>query len=849
MESRFDSAATVRLDGLQNLTTGLGVAGTDPTLEYQVTAFYPLLQQTQSRWVRQFKLCQKVVQIIPDTMTESWGTFTLGGESGKKELVEWVNQKLWHLEGRRSFVELHGIQHGFNSAQTAANQTGNGAIVLLIDDGGNLSDPVELKRIKAVTGFTVFDRWQLQPDLSDFYAKGELTHFQLITSTMGRIVDVRGNPVSLQTRIHRDRVLWFRGQEILDDWELRANFGCDDSVLDSFVRAFTDYYASIRGMARMAVDPDVRVHKISGLLTGIESGGRQAEDLYASRVRQFHQQISLYRTGIIDKDLEEIDSVTRSLGGLDQISGKLLDWCLSNTDLFPSELLGQQLNRSGLADTGKTEQENANRRTRRFQAKKFDSNIRKLIKYLLLSKESPTQEEPDSWGWQWNPLYSTTPLEQSELELNRSQIASAIAAIDPTGTLAAAFILSNYGGEQYNPTVTLPKEAVRALEAVIKNPQQGQPREEGEAPAEGKEVPPEEGGEDVKVDPKAVQQAAEALGLDPAELAGYLGVKLDSRTDSIRQPVSKTPVKPEKATETAKHLSPEAKKKEVVDRNAKKESEKPKTKPVNHTDLIAKGDSLPDGVPDKYSHINFVPPLAVRKAFKRGLAAFEKHGGKGLVESATIREARAIARGEAVTPEKVDKGWRWFERNGDRFSKFPAESPAYVSFGLWGYSEGRKFFNDLKRQIQLADNKAQMDAVQDRDEGDRAAKADAFPIYKKRVELRPGVIAGITHLANQDFRHGTMMSADYGHIIGTKGFGGERNSSIDIYLGNKPESDRLFKVWQTTKQGEFDEYKYIAHCNDLDEARALYLRHCPLSMFGMIAVADWNELTSSRRSP
>jgi hypothetical protein len=676
------------------------VAGQDPTLGYQLTAFYPMLQAVQSRWTRQYKLCQKVVSTIPDTMTENWGRFTLGGKSGKDQVVQWITQKLNHMEGWSAFIELHGAAQAFNAAQCKANQTGNGAIALLINDGGDLKDPVDEKRIKSVDGFVVFDRWEVRPEIGGYYSQGKITHYRRVGYT--KLVDSRGKDLISQTElIHRDRILWFRGQEILDKWELLNNYGCDDSVLDSFVGAFVHLVAAMGGMARIVCDPDSRVHKIANLLTGLESGGQAAEGMYRSRVRAFHQQLSQYNVGIIDKDLEEIDTITRSTVGLGDASDRLVNWVLANTDLFAYELLGQQINRSGLADTGKAEQENANRRTSRFQSKKFNSNIRKLLRYLLLSKESPVNGEPDSWDWQWEPLFPTTPVEQSELELNRSQILSAIAAVDPTGTMAPSILLSNYGGEEYNPNITLPKEAIKALEDAIKNPQpQQQPEDQGAAPDDGQPDQGDEGtSEDQsaslddlisqvqsgEVDPKdAVNQAADTLGLDPSEVADYLGVKLDSihmdwkkydpknkpgdtrmrngkkqvfsqkhrwqnvkdvkpgdvpnnarkggdgkkaisdlspenkaLLDKMKQLIEKLKEsqakedkekadkekakakkqKPEEPETGAKQLSPESKKKtqEVIDRNSKKESEeprKPKAKPVKHTDLIAKGDSL-----------------------------------------------------------------------------------------------------------------------------------------------------------------------------------------------------------------------------------------------------------------
>lgn len=64
------------------------------------------------------------------------------------------------------------------------------------------------------------------------------------------------------------------------------------------------------------------------------------------------------------------------------------------------------------------------------------------------------------------------------------------------------------------------------------------------------------------------------------------------------------------------------------------------------------------------------------------------------------------------------------------------------------------------------------------------------------------------------------MPADYGRIKGTVGMDGEQ---IDIYVGPKPESDRIFIVDQVDLDtGKPDEHKVIAGVETLDEAKLLY---------------------------
>jgi hypothetical protein len=107
----------------------------------------------------------------------------------------------------------------------------------------------------------------------------------------------------------------------------------------------------------------------------------------------------------------------------------------------------------------------------------------------------------------------------------------------------------------------------------------------------------------------------------------------------------------------------------------------------------------------RYSGIDFSPPAGVKAAAKRGLALHEKGlSGDGL-ESATVLWARKYTQGKPVSPERARMGNRFYGRNA-RFANAPKDSPAWVSWLLWGGSAGRGWFAKLVRQMDAADKKS-----------------------------------------------------------------------------------------------------------------------------------------------
>jgi len=96
---------------------------------------------------------------------------------------------------------------------------------------------------------------------------------------------------------------------------------------------------------------------------------------------------------------------------------------------------------------------------------------------------------------------------------------------------------------------------------------------------------------------------------------------------------------------------------------------------------------------------DLTPPAGVRKACQTGIKLFEDgYGGSGL-EAATLREARAIARGTAITVAKAKKMIRWWGRNA-RFLDEPKDSPAWTAAMLWGGRAGLSWAGKLSRAVE-----------------------------------------------------------------------------------------------------------------------------------------------------
>jgi hypothetical protein len=120
--------------------------------------------------------------------------------------------------------------------------------------------------------------------------------------------------------------------------------------------------------------------------------------------------------------------------------------------------------------------------------------------------------------------------------------------------------------------------------------------------------------------------------------------------------------------------------------------------------LIDESDAAFQPEPDEVVQtdaIDLTPPQSVREAFQRAIRALDNgdiNPGDGL-EPATVREARSIARGEAVSEAKVRKAYRWFARNS-RFASAPKDSAAWAAWQLWGGQAFKGWVNGKYRELE-----------------------------------------------------------------------------------------------------------------------------------------------------
>ncbi len=125
------------------------------------------------------------------------------------------------------------------------------------------------------------------------------------------------------------------------------------------------------------------------------------------------------------------------------------------------------------------------------------------------------------------------------------------------------------------------------------------------------------------------------------------------------------------------------------------------------TDKETKSELL--AIPDKYSHIDFVPPKGVQDAAKRALEvrATKPPSQRGGTEVGLAR-ARDLSNGKQLSPDTVRRMLNYFTRHevDKQGSTWSDQGKGWQAWNLWGGDAGYSYARKTVKQMNTADSKA-----------------------------------------------------------------------------------------------------------------------------------------------
>lgn len=383
------------LDSLENLVAGLG-AGTDKRVQSRFVNRKMMSadggQEELNAIYRTDWLAGKIVDIIPNDMVREWRTFVGDINPSTVEILEIAEAEL-------------ALRNAFGSAHKWARLYGTAFILLVIDDGLNPSQPVQLDRIKkgSLKHIKVIDRHRV--------SNSEVVPIQdPLNPKFGFPDFYRINETSV--RIHHTRLIRFDGTELPFD-EFRRNNYNSDSVIERLYGPLLNHAIAADSAAAMIFETNVDIVKIRGLMDYIQTA--EGESLIRKRFALASSMKSFNNMLLLDEQ-ETFETKSNTFAGLPDLLDRFAQYLSSASDIPATRLLGQ--NASGLSATGEGDLKNYYDMIRSLQVSDYRPKLKQfddiLIRHLGLNPD-------DDYKFEFNSLFQMTDKEKSEIHLSRAQ--------------------------------------------------------------------------------------------------------------------------------------------------------------------------------------------------------------------------------------------------------------------------------------------------------------------------------------------------------------------------------------------------------------------------------------------
>lgn len=420
---------TQRFDGWANLFTGRGNAKYDNTMSDKLVT-EDTLTESDNRVLYRSGFGRRIVDRPASDMTREW--FKISGDTDGAINKFLIN----NLDAKTKFKE----------AITWANVFGGSIIVMGIDDGTRVENPLEEplneNNIQSVDFLRVYDRWRAVVSSEQYY--NEPGHAKFGQPQFYRVTPLE--PVSVESfLVHESRVLRFDGP-LTDALIKSINGWWNDSIYQLVFRQLSNLDSAHRSV-RSILDDFIQIILQIDNLQGMIAGGQ--EDLVKKRINILDMSRHVMNMVMLDSK-ENYSKESSSVAGLADLVQEISQAVSAVTGIPVTLLFGRSpagMNSTGDADIRLYYDEIANR-----QQEKIVPQLNKLISIVMRATEGPTKgKEIEDWNTSPNPLWQPTEKEIAETkkitsETDEKYILNGV--LDPNEVRDARF-----GGESYSSEI------------------------------------------------------------------------------------------------------------------------------------------------------------------------------------------------------------------------------------------------------------------------------------------------------------------------------------------------------------------------------------------------------------
>ena len=332
---------------------------------------------------------------------------------------------------------------------------GGAIIVMLIDDGRGLEEPVDWKSIRSIDELRVYERAIVQPDTTSLYTQ------DIGGKGAGNRVSKFGQPefyyvssIYGSFKVHESRCLVFRNgvlPELVSD-STYLFWGMPEYV--RIRRALRETITSHTDATKMLERSVQAIYSMKGLAALLTTD--DGENAVLKRLQVIDMARGLLNSIAIDSEGESYDFKVAQFSGVKDVIDATCNMLSALTNIPQTILFGRSP--AGENSTGESDMENWYSFVERIQKLMLKRNLRNLLDVVFRAGvySGEIEEEPD-YKLKFNPLWSLSDTEQATVDQTKAQAALAKAqatqiyvdmqAIDPSEVRTALAADGEYNVE------------------------------------------------------------------------------------------------------------------------------------------------------------------------------------------------------------------------------------------------------------------------------------------------------------------------------------------------------------------------------------------------------------------
>lgn len=326
---------------------------------------------------------------------------------GDESIAEYVDDRMDALE----------LEEKFSTAEKWARLYGGSIIVMLVDDGRGLEEPLDWNNVRSIEELRVFERAIVQPDYSSMY------HFHFMDTLDSK--KKFGEPEYYQVFsiygyfcVHRSRCLIFRNGRLPEQTTnaIYRYWGIPEYV--KIKRALRECITSHEDGVKLLERSVQAIYKMKNLANMLST--EDGENKVLQRLQVIDMARGILNSIAIDTDGEDYDFKTLQMSGIKDVIDATCNMLSAVTDIPQTILFGRSP--AGMNSTGESDFENYYNMVENIQKQNMKANARTVIDLILKqgALEGAILEAP-KYKVKFAALWSMSDTEKANVEQTKAQ--------------------------------------------------------------------------------------------------------------------------------------------------------------------------------------------------------------------------------------------------------------------------------------------------------------------------------------------------------------------------------------------------------------------------------------------